>query len=888
MLAEKTGMGRRWIRLVLLATVTSLPELATSVSAVTVAAVPNISVGDVLGSCVFKIGSRVQVYDRQYTGCAHAHRGCLHERRHTRLGVANRTSVQRAQRLAAPIAVRTRPVTWNITCKPSIVMSTRLPYPSEEKPQNGLAGLKHWRYDLLAGLQVSLVSLPLSLGIAIASGAPPVTGLVSAIIAGLIFPFIGGAYVTISGPAAGLVPVLLAGMLTLGNGDLAVGYPLLLVAICLTGAVQIVLCLFRAGEFARMLPIAVVEGMLASIGLMIIVKQLPIILGDLSGPSKTIAASLAKLPQQIAGLDPLVLGVGLVSLLLMFSLSHYRPRQLRIVPPPLFVALVGIALGGLLGLDGTYLIAMPENLLQDGFTLPAFGEVLERRDLWWSMMTIVVTLTLIDGIESLATIAAVDKIDPFQRRSQPNRTLLAMGVSNMLSSLAGGLTIIPGGIKSRANIDAGGRTLWANAYNAMFLLIFLWIGTAVIEQIPLATLAAILIYVSWRLCEPIVWKRALAVGREQLVVFAVTVATTLWFTDLLVGIMVGVLAKALLLVYLVTPSARFVLSGRLSPSQWLRLAWANLREFFTNPVMHVKHVDNGGAPSIHVYLATSVCFNLLKLERAIAALPPAPTLTFVFTRASRIVDHTTMEHLHYLQEQRLRDGRTCQIRGLDGFHRFSTHPLSVGLHDPEVRRAALMLSTRQQQMKEFAHQRHLGFSPAIVSILNEHGFIFLRRGSNREECNTVSGPYKRSVVRLFDYSFTLLPIDHTEHRHTVIMIGLQDPSVRLPDCVLEPDHYLQTYLVEYHEISLAAYPQFREHYHLRGQDDAAIQALFVPELIRFLETHPDFYVEIRDNAILAFRVDKELEPGTDLDVLLAFADLVDGVYLAANAGTPTQ
>jgi MFS superfamily sulfate permease-like transporter len=115
-----------------------------------------------------------------------------------------------------------------------------------EKPENGLRGLKHWRYDLLAGMQVSLVSLPLSLGIAIASGAPPVTGIVSAVIAGLVYPFVGGAYVTISGPAAGLAPALLGGMLVLGGGNLEAGYPLLLVAICLTGIVQLVLTYFRA------------------------------------------------------------------------------------------------------------------------------------------------------------------------------------------------------------------------------------------------------------------------------------------------------------------------------------------------------------------------------------------------------------------------------------------------------------------------------------------------------------------------------------------------------------------------------------------------------------------------------------------------------------------
>src|SRR5271157_1959265 len=123
-----------------------------------------------------------------------------------------------------------------------------------EKPQNGLAGLKHWRHDLLAGLVVSMVSVPFSLGIAVASGAPPIAGLISAIIAGLLLPFLGGAYVTISGPAAGLAPVLLVAMATLGGGDLATGYPLLLGVICIAGCVQIVLSLFKAARFSALFP----------------------------------------------------------------------------------------------------------------------------------------------------------------------------------------------------------------------------------------------------------------------------------------------------------------------------------------------------------------------------------------------------------------------------------------------------------------------------------------------------------------------------------------------------------------------------------------------------------------------------------------------------------
>src|SRR5436305_2577854 len=131
-----------------------------------------------------------------------------------------------------------------------------------EKPQNGWAGLKHWKHDISAGLVVSLISLPFSLGIAVASGAPPITGITSAIIAGFILPFLGGSYVTVSGPAAGLAPILLASMMVLGRGDLATGYPLLLVAICIAGCCQLVLAKFKMARFCAIFPVAVVEGML--------------------------------------------------------------------------------------------------------------------------------------------------------------------------------------------------------------------------------------------------------------------------------------------------------------------------------------------------------------------------------------------------------------------------------------------------------------------------------------------------------------------------------------------------------------------------------------------------------------------------------------------------
>src|SRR6188472_3277354 len=157
-------------------------------------------------------------------------------------------------------------------------LSITIPVPSE-KPQNGLAGLKYWRNDLTAGLMVSLTSLPFSLGIAVASGAPPIAGLMSAIIAGLIFPFLGGASVTISGPAAGLAPALLAAMIALGHGHLETGYPRLLAVICIVGAIQIVLSWLGAARLSAAFPVSVVEGMQASIGMMIVAKELPHFIG---------------------------------------------------------------------------------------------------------------------------------------------------------------------------------------------------------------------------------------------------------------------------------------------------------------------------------------------------------------------------------------------------------------------------------------------------------------------------------------------------------------------------------------------------------------------------------------------------------------------------------
>jgi len=742
-----------------------------------------------------------------------------------------------------------------------------------ETPQNGIKGLKHWRYDLLAGMQVALVSLPLSLGIAIASGAPAVTGLISAIIAGFIFPFLGGAFVTISGPAAGLAPALLAGMLMLGGGDLAEGYPLLLVAICLTGLLQILLAFLKTGRYAIFLPVTVVEAMLAAIGLIIIIKQIPALMGAILPAAGSMLASVVKLPQAVLQIEWSVFFIGAISLFLMFYLNKSRHEWMRKVPPPLIVTILGILLAYIFTLDAKYLIAMPDNILADGITMPAFGEVFSRPELWWGVFIVVMTLTLIDGVESLATIKAVDKIDPFQRKSDPNVTLRAMGISNTLSSIFGGLTIIPGGIKSRTNIDAGGRTLWANFYNATFLIIFLFIAADIIAMVPLAAIAAILIYVGWKLCEYKVFTKTYAIGRDQIIIFIITVIAILG-TDLLVGILTGVAAEVLMLLYLLAPSFRFVLTGRLSFKRSCCLLWDNLKSLFKTPVIKVREQERSGITHYEMTLSSLVCFNLLPLDKLLSSLPPKEGVTLIVSESGRIIDHTAMEYLHQFQEECVRDGRIFELVGVENFFQFTGHSLAARMQDTSLIKEHAQRTEREEEMGRLAEQYSLNFQSMTESTLNVQDFVYLRRGADKQENNIISGELSGCNVRLFDYSHTAAPDYYSKHWHTIITSHCLIASDKnIPDVVITPGHYLERYLVEYDEILLPHGDEFAEKYHCYGKGDTDPQSFISPELIAFLVKNEGFYLEIHEGVMLAFRKTHGLESVDEISLLFTLVEI---------------
>lgn len=716
-------------------------------------------------------------------------------------------------------------------------------------PQNGVAGLRHWRHDLMAGFQVALLWTPFSLGVALASGAPAIAGLISAIVAGLLYPFLGGSHVTVSGPAAALAPVLLWGMLTLGHGDLSLGYPLVLVAIVLTGVLQLLLAALKAGRYASLLPVTVVEAMLAAIGIMIIVRQLPALFGAPSAPAKSVLDALGNLPGQLSQAQWLPTVIGLLALLAMFLLRRPPTPWLRWIPPAILVSVLAGLVAWLTELPADLRIAMPESI-GDGIVTPAFSRLLEQPDIWLNMALVVLTFTLIDGVESVASVKAVDKIDPWRRQSDANKTLRAMGVCNMVSGAFGGLTVIPNAVPSRANIDAGARTLWSNFYSGLFLLVFMLALPQLLTQIPLAAIASILIYIGWRLCEPAIFLRMAAIGRDRLLVFSATVLAIL-LTDLLKGMFIGVAIELLLLLYLQVPSLRWTITGRLTGRDAWRLYCETLLGMFRSPVIkhRVEALEPPAAARHVLTLGSFVGFNTLALEQALARVPAQAQLVLRFTESAKLVDHTAMEFLQHLTEESTAHGRSLQLEGMEHFHTFSHHPLATRLQEPGVKQHAMAMDERATALAALAASLGLRFDAAVRTTVNPDGFVYLRRGDQREERNFLEGVLQGCPVRVLDYSHTSPPDYHVAHRHTLLFIDLPGALQNGISQVLTPGHYLERYLVELTEVASAAWADSSHRFYSQdGQPDHGFLA-FCQAMV---SQCGELYVERRAQRLLVF------------------------------------
>lgn len=416
------------------------------------------------------------------------------------------------------------------------------------------AGVKHTlRMDITAGFLVFLIALPLCLGIALASNFPPVAGLLTAIIGGIIATFFGSAPLTIKGPAAGLIVIASGAVQELGQGNLLKGYHRALAAIVVSGVIQIGFAFARAGMLGDLFPSSVVHGMLAAIGVIILARQTHVLMG-VKPFSKEPLELLREIPHSLSEANPEVLAIGFLSLLLLFGIPRMRAPWVKRIPVPMLVLLVSLPLGRFFDLSHehtytfhkhlyavgpTFLVQVPAHLLS-AITFPDFSHFSDPL-----FFKYVAMFALVGSIESLLSAQAIYLLDPEKRPADLNRDLLSVGVGNVICGFIGGLPMISEIVRSTANLSYGARTRHANFFHGVFLLIFAAFLPGLLQQIPLAALAAMLIYTGVRLASPLQLAHVFRTGTGHLVAFIVTWITTLAI-DLLAGVAVGFLVNILL------------------------------------------------------------------------------------------------------------------------------------------------------------------------------------------------------------------------------------------------------------------------------------------------------------------------------------------------------
>ena len=408
--------------------------------------------------------------------------------------------------------------------------------------------LEHLGNDIPAGLVVFLVALPLCLGIALASGAPLFAGVIAGIIGGLVVAWLSGSQLSVSGPAAGLTVIVLQAIEKLGS------FQAFLLAVVVAGAIQLLLGFLRAGIIGAYFPSAVIKGMLAAIGVILIMKQIPHAVGfdaDFEGDEAYMPANAGTTVDEIAksfgafSLGPVIVSaVSILVLLLWETVLFKRNRFLSIVPGPLVAVLWGVGFNvftqasELLAIHPEHLVSLPAISGLGGFfqqlTLPDFTQYANP-----DIYSIAMTIAIVASLESLLSLEATDKLDPLRRVAPTNQELKAQGIGNILSGLLGGLPMTAVIVRSSASINAGGRTKVACFVHGLLLLLSVMFLSQYLNQIPLACLASILLITGYKLAKPKLFMDMHAKGMNQLAPFVITVVAIL-VSDLLKGMAIGV------------------------------------------------------------------------------------------------------------------------------------------------------------------------------------------------------------------------------------------------------------------------------------------------------------------------------------------------------------
>lgn len=488
------------------------------------------------------------------------------------------------------------------------------------------------RYDLPSSVVVFFVALPLCLGIALASGAPLFSGIIAGVVGGIVVGAISNSQLGVSGPAAGLAVIVLTAIQQLGSFDV------FLLAVVLAGILQILLGIAKAGVIGYYFPTSVIKGMLTAIGIIIILKQIPHAFGydaDYEGDLSFVQAdgrnTFSELIYMFDAITPAAVIVSVLSLSILLLWDLYlvkRHSVFKILPGPLVAVVVGILYQALtstflpeMALSAEHLVTVPVaesfNGFLNQFSFPDFSAI-TNQDVW----VVAFTLAIVASIETLLSVEAADKLDPYKRVTNTNRELFAQGSGNIVSGLIGGIPITQVILRSSANIQSGGKTKLSAILHGIFLLICVVSIPSVLNMVPLAVLAGVLLLVGYKLAKPSVFRDMARLGWSQFLPFITTVVGVV-FTDLLKGIGFG-MAVAIVLI---------------------------LRNSYKNSHFLHREKNENGEHRVKLTLAEEVVFlNKGSIKKELSNVPAGAQVTIDMSKSVSI-DHDVLEIIEDFQKQ---------------------------------------------------------------------------------------------------------------------------------------------------------------------------------------------------------------------------------------------
>lgn len=686
--------------------------------------------------------------------------------------------------------------------------------------------------NLFSGFVVSLIALPLGLGLALASGAPPISGIIAAIVGGTVVAIIGGSNVTITGPGNGLVVVILAAITTLGNGDMQQGFLYTLAAIVVSGIIMIILGFLRMGSLGDFFPSSAIQGMLAAIGIGIFAKQVHVMLGNTEAKGSIIEL-LLQIPNGIinflktdnssmfyAGL------VGIISLLIMIFYNKIRNRYLKLIPAPMWIVLLSVGLyfyfdyfsASEYPIDKSLLINLPDDILSN-FAFPDFGKIYEL-----DFISAVISITLIASIESLLSIKAVDKLDALKRRSNVNKDIRALGIATVISGFLGGLNVVTVIARSSVNVNNKGSNRSANFFHASFLVAFILLFATELRKIPLPALAAILVYTGYKLASPENIRKVFRVGKEQLIIFLITLLITI-STSLISGILAGIIAT-LIIHIIINKNAKLFFKNALKPN-----------------VLMFKQ-DNKYYVSVKNF---SSFLNYTRLKSKLNQIPENEEAIIDFSMCD-FVDDSVMENMSNYAESFTRKGGHFEVIGLDEAKSTNNHPFALRKIIPkQMETINKFLTKRQKSIENISQEmnwQYDAFSDTEMEELPTFGYFKTRK------IEKVSNVLSNDACTIFDVHFSegemiakqLIKITML-HIHT---------KKETPEFTLDKEGLFEHFLhfVGYHDIEIENHADFNRRFYLSGKNESKIKSFFTDELILFFESNRQYHIESSENGLL--------------------------------------